>query len=206
MINKIVYFSCFISVFLSHQAIAAGNPEAGAQKTQTCSVCHGPNGNSINPIWPKLAGQHPQYTVKQLQDFKSGARTNPQMSPMATGLFDQDIEDIAAYFSEQPISESPIPASVEYRNVELGERIYRGGNVAKNLASCMACHGPGAKGNPAAMYPSLAGQHAAYTAAQLQAFKTETRNNDTNAVMRDIALKLTNEEIQAVSQYIQGLY
>ena len=206
MVNMIIYLSCIISVFFCHQAISAGDPAAGAQKTQICLVCHGPNGNSVNPIWPKLAAQHAKYTVKQLQDFKGGSRYNAQMSPRAPELSEQDIEDIAAYYAEQTISESQIPSSVEYREIEFGERIYRAGDVSKNLAACMACHGPSAKGNPAAMYPSLSGQHSAYTAAQLQAFKTESRGNDVNRVMRDIALKLTNEEIEAVSQYIQGLY
>jgi cytochrome c553 len=206
MINKIVYFSCIFSIFFSQQTVAAGDPVAGAQKTQTCSVCHGPNGNSINPDWPNLAGQHPQYIVKQLQNFKGGTRMSPQMSLIAATLSDQDMEDIASHYAEQAISESQIPATVEYRIIELGERIYRAGDASKNLAACMGCHGPGAEGNPAANYPSLTGQHAAYTAIQLQAFKTETRNNDTNSVMREIALKLSNDEIQAVSQYLQGLY
>jgi len=206
MVNKIVYLSCIILVFFCHQVIAAGDPVAGAQKTQVCSVCHGPNGNSVNPMWPKLAAQHAQYTVKQLQDFKGGSRYNPQMSPRAPELSEQDIEDIAAYYAEQTISESQIPSSVEYRDIELGERIYRAGDASKNLAACMTCHGPSAKGNPAAKYPNLSSQHSAYTAAQLQEFKTESRGNDANGVMRDIALKLTIEEIEAVSQYIQGLY
>jgi cytochrome c553 len=116
------------------------------------------------------------------------------------------MEDIAAYYAEQTVTETFIPASIEYKQVELGETIYRAGDADSKLPACMACHGPGAAGNPASMYPSLSGQHAAYTAAQLQVFKTETRNNDTNSVMRDIARKLSNEEIEAVSQYIQGLH
>jgi cytochrome c553 len=206
MVNKIVLISCIFSVFLTQQVIAAGDPVAGEQKTQTCSVCHGPNGNSINAVWPKLAGQHSSYTIKQLEDFKSGERANPQMTPMGAALTDQDREDIAAHYAEQTISESQISSSMESRDVELGERIYRAGDISKNLSACMACHGPSAKGNPAANYPSLGGQHAGYTAAQLQAFKTESRNNDTNSVMREVSIKLTNEEIEAVSQYIQGLY
>lgn len=206
MVNKIAYLSCVISVLLSPQAFAAGDPVAGEQRAQTCAVCHGPNGNSVNPAWPNLAGQHPKYIVKQLQDFKSGARNNPQMSPMAAGLSEQDMENIAAYYAEQAVAESQVPGSVEYRDVELGEKIYRAGDSSKQLASCMACHGPSAAGNPAANYPLLTGQHAPYTIAQLKAFKTEARANDANQVMRDVALKLTNEEIEAVSHYIQGLY
>ena len=204
--NKFVYISFIISMFCISNVIAQGDPDAGAQKTQTCSVCHGPNGNSINPMWPKLAGQHPLYTLKQLQNFKSGSRSNPQMTPMVAALSDQDMMDIAAYYASQSPVESQLPSSMENRDVELGEKIYRAGDTTKSIASCMACHGPTATGNPAANFPNLAGQHASYTAAQLQAFKNESRANDTNSVMIDVALKLTNEEIEAVSQYLQGLY
>jgi cytochrome c553 len=135
MVTKIVYLSCIISIFINHAVMAAGDPAAGEQKSQTCSVCHGPNGNSINAIWPKLAGQHPAYTIKQLEDFKAGeGRSNPQMSPMAAILSDQDREDIAAYYAEQTISESQIPSTMEGRDIELGERIYRAGDTGKNLA------------------------------------------------------------------------
>ena len=206
MVNKIFFIVSFGMLISFQSAWGEGDPDAGARKALACAGCHGQNGNSINPQCPKLAGQHPQYTLNQLLDFKSGERSSPQMSPMAAGLSDQDMEDIAAYYAQQTVSEGQISSSVEDRVVELGERIYRAGDVGKGLASCMACHGPAGNGNPAAGYPSLASQHSAYTAAQLQAFKTETRNNDTNAVMRDVSLKLTNDEIEAVSQYLQGLY
>jgi cytochrome c553 len=204
--KKFVYLITIISMFYTSGAIAQGNPEAGAQKVQACGFCHGPDGNSMNPIWPKLAGQHPQYIAKQLQDFKSGNRSNPQMSPMTAALSEQDMMDIAEFYASKAPSESKLPDSMEPREVELGERIYRAGDAGKKIASCMACHGPTARGNPAANYPKLAGQHAAYTAAQLQAFKTGARANDANAIMRDVALKLTNEEIEEVSAYLQGLY
>jgi cytochrome c553 len=204
--NKLAYTGCLILTLLSGPASAQGDASAGAQKVQTCSVCHGPNGNSVNPAWPKLAGQHADYIARQLLDFKSGARANPQMTPMAAPLSEQDIQDIAAYYAAQDVSGTPLAAGVELKQVELGEKIYRAGDPGAKLPACMACHGPGATGNPAAMYPLLKGQHAAYTAAQLQAFKTETRNNDANSVMRDIAGKMSNEEIDAVSNYIQGLY
>lgn len=204
--NKYIYTSCLTLILFAGQAFAAGDPVAGAQKVQMCSVCHGPNGNSMNPAWPSLAGQHADYTVKQLKDFKSGARSNAQMTPMAAPLSEVDMADIAAYYAEQQIQGSPVPASVEYKLVEIGETVYRAGNASNNVASCMACHGPGGNGNPAANYPSLYGQHAAYTAAQLQAFKNESRNNDLNGIMRDVAGRMTNEEIESVSQYLQGLY
>lgn len=205
MINKIVY-ACLVLGLYAGQAAAAGDAAAGAGKIQTCQACHGPEGNSMNPAWPKLAGQHATYTVKQLQDFKGGVRKSPQMTPIAMQLSEQDMEDIAAYYAGQELAEAAVPASVEFRDVEVGERIHRAGDAAKKLPACMACHGPVGSGNPAAVYPRLNGQHAAYTAAQLQAFKNESRDNDANAVMRNIAGKMTNGEIEAVSQYLQGLY
>jgi len=206
MISHPVYLCSLVLLLVSGQVSAAGDAETGATKVQTCAVCHGPDGNSPNAIWPSLAGQHASYTLKQLQDFKNGDRHNDQMTPMAMPLSEQDMEDIAAFYAAQHIKEAAIPASFERQHIELGERIYRAGDAKKGLAACMSCHGPGGEGNPAAGYPRLNGQHAAYTAAQLQAFKTESRHNDPNEVMRDIATRLTNEEIEAVSQYIQGLH
>jgi len=205
MLNKFAYIIGLILSLMAVHALAAGDATAGAQKIVTCTACHGPNGNSMNPVWPKLAGQHADYLLKQLHDFKSGTRSNPTMSPMTAPLSDQDMEDIAAYFSNQTRQETPVAASVEAKTIQLGETLYRAGVAKSGLPACMACHGPGAAGNPAANYPALAGQHAAYTAAQLQAFKTEARKNDANNMMRDVAGKLSNEEIEAVSQYIQGL-
>lgn len=196
----------FMTMFSAASVVsAAGDAAAGGQKVQVCAGCHGPNGNSMNPAWPKLAGQHASYLAKQLHDFKSGARANAQMAPMAAMLSDQDIENVAAYYAEQATQENPLPASTEAVTVEMGEKIYRGGKASSGLPACMACHGPGASGNPAAKYPALAAQHSAYTSAQLQAYRSEARNNDLNSMMRGIAAKLTNEEIEAVSLFIQGL-
>ncbi|NNE37175.1 MAG: cytochrome c4 [Gammaproteobacteria bacterium] len=193
-------------MFYHSATMAQGDPDAGAQKVQSCGICHGADGNSMNPMWPKLAGQHPEYTVKQLNDFKTGNRSNPQMSPMAAALSEQDMMDIAAFYGLQTPAETQVPASMNESEVELGQKVYRAGDATKNLASCMACHGPRGMGNSAAGYPMLAGQHAAYTAAQLQAFKNSSRANDANSVMRDIALKMSDQEIEAVSEYLQGLY
>jgi cytochrome c553 len=203
--NMFAYIICLIITLSAAQVSAAGDPSAGAQKVQTCSVCHGLNGNSVNPVWPKLAGQHAEYTLKQLQGFKNGGRANPQMTPMASALSDQDMQDIAAYYAGQSLQQTPVPASVDTVTIALGETIYRAGDARSGLPACMACHGPAGSGNPAALYPGLAGQHSAYTSAQLQAFKTETRNNDANSMMRNIAGRMSNEEIEAVSLYIQGL-
>lgn len=196
----------FMTMFCAASAVsAAGDAAAGEQKVQVCAGCHGPNGNSMNPAWPKLAGQHASYIAKQLHDFKSGARVNPQMAPMAAMLSDQDIENVAAYYSEQATKENPVPASTDAVTIEMGEKIYRGGKASSGMPACMACHGPAASGNPAAKYPALAGQHSAYTSAQLQAYRSESRKNDLNSMMRGIAAKLTNEEIEAVALFIQGL-
>ncbi len=206
MINNPVYLCSLLLVLVSAPSGATGDADAGAKKVQTCSVCHGPDGNSPNAIWPSLAGQHEKYTLKQLQEFKGGARHNDQMTPMVIPLSEQDMKDIAAFYAAQPIREAAVSAALENKDIELGERIYRAGNAKTGLAACMACHGPGGEGNPATVYPRLNGQHAAYTASQLQAFKTENRSNDIGGIMRSVAIKMTNEEIEAVSQYIQGLH
>jgi cytochrome c553 len=191
-----------LAIALALPAHAAGDPAAGEQKSQVCAACHGPGGQSVNPIWPHLAGQHAEYTTKQLQDFKAGKRKNEQMSPMAAPLSDQDIADLAAYFASRKAPSGTATPEL----VELGERLYRAGNPDTGLPACMACHGPNGAGNPAAQYPRVAGQHAAYAAAQLRAFKSEDRANDQNSVMRAIAARMTNKEIEAVADYMQGLH
>lgn len=182
-------------------AVAAGDAAAGQAKAAACAACHGPDGNSFNPEWPKLAGQHPDYIVKQLQDFKSGVRQNPLMSPMAAPLSDQDILDLAAFFASQKAQLGEADPNL----VAAGEKVYRGGNVASGVAACAACHSPTGAGNPAAMFPRVSGQYAAYVAKQLQDFKTGARTNDAGQMMRNIASKMTDEEIQAVASYMQGL-
>lgn len=182
-------------------AQAAGDSAAGAKKAQTCAACHGQDGNSANPVWPSLAGQHAEYTLKQLTDFKDGRRENPQMSPMATGLSDQDMQDLAAYFSGQKIK----PGMADPALVALGQTLYRAGNADTGVPACLSCHGPAGRGNPAAGYPVVGGQHAAYSQAQLQAFREGTRANDQGEIMRAIAGRLTVNEIEAVAAYMQGL-
>jgi len=182
--------------------VHAGDPAAGKEKAQTCAACHGPNGNSAVPAWPRLAGQHAKYLEKQLQDFQSGRRENVQMSPMAAPLSAEDIADLASYFAQQ----KPQIGSANPELVEAGERLYRAGNPKSGVPACMACHGPDGAGNPAANYPALSGQHADYTAATLKAYKDESRSNDANSVMRSVAARLSNAEIEALAGYIQGLH
>jgi cytochrome c553 len=183
-------------------ALAAGDGAAGKVKSATCAACHGPEGNSTNPVWPNLAGQHPGYLVKQLQEFRTGRRVDPAMSPMAAPLSDEDIADIAAFYASQKVRLSAADPS----QVRLGERLYRGGNAESGVAACMACHGPGGAGNPPARFPALSGQHPAYVVKSLQDYRSGARQNDPNGMMRNIAERLTDHEIRAVAEYVSGLH
>lgn len=182
-------------------AQAAGDPEAGKTKSATCTGCHMADGNSANPLWPKLAGQHPAYLLKQIMDFKSGARKDPTMGPMAAPLNEQDAEDLAAWFASQTQS----PGTADPDQVALGQRIYRGGNPDTGVAACTACHGPTGLGNPAADFPRISGQHAAYVEKTLKDFRAGDRANDPAKMMRGVAAKMSDKEIAAVAQFIQGL-
>lgn len=188
---------------LSSPALGEGSAEEGQAKATPCIACHGPDGNSVNPEWPNLAGQSASYIVRQLQAFKSGERQNPLMSPMATPLSDDDMEDLAAYYSQQ----RPAGLEADASKVNDGQRLYRGGDPVAGISACIACHGPNGRGMPAAGYPSLQGQHATYIAAQLRAYRSGTRTTDQpfNRMMRDVANRLTDDQIEAVAQYVQGL-
>ena len=182
-------------------AFGEGSAEAGQAKSATCVACHGVDGNSVNPEWPTIAGQHSEYLVKQLTAFKSGARQNVLMSPMAAGLSEADIDDLAAYFSSQTANGLEADAS----KVALGQRLYRGGDAENGVAACGACHGPSGHGNPTAQYPSIRGQHATYVEAQLKAYRSGTRQTDQNQMMRGVAHSMSDEQIAAVAAYVQGL-
>ncbi|MET0984932.1 MAG: cytochrome c [Steroidobacteraceae bacterium] len=182
-------------------AWAEGSAEAGQAKTAVCVACHGVDGNSANPEWPSLAGQSAPFIVKQLQAFKSDARQNPLMTPQAKMLSDQDIQDLAAYYSKQARRGGEADSS----KVALGQRIYRGGDKARGVPACLACHGPNGGGNGPAGYAAIGGQHATYLAAQLRAYKTGTRQTDPNQMMRNVASALSDEQIDAVASYVQGL-
>ncbi len=183
-------------------AYGAGNADAGKGKAAACGACHGADGNSLVPNFPKLAGQHPAYLVKQLADFKSGARSDASMAPMVAALNRQDMEDLAAFFAGQTQSGGKGDPEL----AALGERIYRGGNPDSGVAACSACHGPAGEGNPAANFPKIGGQHAAYVAKALNDFKSGARSNDLNKMMRGVASKMTAEEIKAVAEFVAGLH
>ena len=182
---------------------AAGDAEAGKTKAQVCFSCHGVNGDSVNPVWPKLAGQHAGYIAKQLADFKAGTeRSDPLMMAQVMPLSPEDMQDLAAFFAKQ----KPSPGSADEAKLTLGQQLYRGGNKATGVAACMACHGPSGAGNPAAKYPRVGGQHAPYVVKALKDFRSGTRKNDPGKMMENIAAHMTDAEIEAVASYMQGLH
>jgi len=187
----------------SGTAAAQGSAAAGQAKAAVCAACHGSDGNSINPLWPSLAGQHASYTARQIAAFKAGERDDALMASFAAPLSDQDVADIAAYFESQTAT----PRGADPALVDMGERLYRAGVADRGVPACIACHGPAGKGNALAAYPVVSGQHATYVANTLQAYAAGTRRSDgaVNQMMRDIATALTDAEIQAVASYIQGL-
>ena len=186
-------------------AFAQGDAAAGQAKSAICASCHGMDGNSTVPNWPKLAGQHEQYLVRQATLIKAGARMVPEMAGITPGLTEQDILDLAAYFSSQAI----VGGVAEEDKVALGERVYRAGNAESGVPACMACHGPAGEGNPLSGYPALAGQHSVYIAKMLKGFRAGDNWGEKDAmsqVMNGSAAELTDEEIEAVASYIQGLH
>jgi cytochrome c553 len=181
---------------------SAGSVKAGEAKSAPCAACHGPRGNSVNPMWPKLAGQHFKYIFAQLRAFKQKQRVNAIMNAQAADLTAQDMRDLAAYYAEQVTS----PGSAGKDVPQLGQQIYLGGVAARSIPACAACHGPAGLGNAAAVYPRLSYQHAEYTANQLRAYRAGERAGASAEIMRDVAARMTDEEIEAVSQYVSGLH
>ncbi len=190
-----------ITGLFSCAALAVGNPQAGQQKAQVCATCHGADGNSLIGTYPKLAGQYASYLETALKQYRQGAngpRNNPIMAMQAQNLSDQDIEDLAAYFSSQ----KPVYGDADAKLVELGRQIYRGGNLKTGVPACAACHGPDGQGNKDANYPKLAGQQSQYVIDQMAVFKQRARPGP---AMYDIADKISDEELKAVASYINGL-
>lgn len=200
ILRKLVIAGALLA--LAGSAFAAGDAKAGKAKAAVCFGCHGVNGVSTNPVWPKLAGQHAGYIAKQLGDFKAKHRNDPVMSSQAVGLSDQDMADLAAFFAKQKVS----LGGADEKLVAQGKKIYHGGIKDKKVAACMGCHGPSGSGNPAAKFPRLSGQHAAYVAKTMGDFRSGNRSNDPNKMMRDIAARMSDNDIKAVAAYIQGLH
>lgn len=206
-----IYLLLVSLVVASSTLLADGNTSRGKDKSQVCVGCHMADGNSINPEWPKIAGQIPDYVVKQLLDFKSGKRVNPIMAPILKPLSEQDFSDLAAYFATQQVNTGMGNPAL----LAEGEKLYKTGVFYTTVTACTGCHGPKGSGNPAwntnlsvpptVLAPAIGGQHATYTAKQLKAFRSGERNNDVGGVMRKIVKTLTDEQIEAVSAYIESL-
>ncbi|HMK87173.1 MAG TPA: c-type cytochrome [Steroidobacteraceae bacterium] len=190
------------SAITSHAATApVGSKESGAAKAVVCQACHGANGNSTNPEWPSLASLGADYIAEQLQNFKDGKRANPIMAPMAAPLSAQDMADLAAYFDSLP--NTGLEADPSLR--QAGEKLYRGGDKARGIPACTACHGPTGRGNEPAKFPALRGEQSVYTARQLDNYATGARPPGPGGIMPAIAKRLTAEDIRNVSSYVQGL-
>jgi len=189
------------------QGVIKGDPAKAQQVvTQVCAACHAADGNSAIPVNPSLAGQHPEYTYKQLMNFKPqggkpAERNNAIMGGMVANLSEDDMKNIAAYFASQKAKPG---VARDAKLAKQGEAIYRGGVAAKGIPACASCHAPNGAGMPA-QFPRLAGQHAEYTAGQLKTFRVGQRANDAAQMMRGIAEKMSDQEIAAVSEYIAGL-
>ena len=185
-----------------------GDAEAGKAKSATCAACHGPDGNSPVDMYPKIAGQHAPYLYKQLRQYKQGmetggkqGRNNSIMFGMVASLSDQDMKDLAAYFASQKMKSGTTPENVIAR----GEELYRGGDASRGIAACIACHGPRGAGTSLAGFPRIGFQNADYVKATLEEFRAGPRANDMTGMMRDVAKKLSDEDIRVLSQYLGGL-
>ena len=181
---------------------AAGDAEKGKSLVASCLACHGSEGVSSNPDWPNLAGQGAGYLAKQLYDFRTDKRVNALMNGMAKAIAsDEDVEHIAAYYASLPNS----TGTAEEEMVEEGALLYKGGKTSTKIAACSSCHGPTGSGIDSSKFPMLAGQHSKYLAAQLKAFRSGERANDMNQMMRDVAKRLSDTDIEKVAGYLSGL-
>lgn len=207
--KKLLIAGALVAFALSSQAadVLRGDPEAGAQKAVTCSACHGADGNSMVPSFPKLAGLGEKYLLMQMQYIRDGVRPVAAMAGQVDNMSDQDLADIAAFYNEKPRSVGKAKPEL----VALGEKVYRAGIAERNVAACMACHGPRGAGNGPAGFPAIGGQHADYLAAQLKAYRLgyespegRVTGGDT-MIMRSNAFGLSDREIEALASYISGL-
>jgi len=182
--------------------VSAGDISRGQDLSGSCAACHGADGNSSNPQWPNIAGQHENYLYEQLVNYKTGERKNALMQGQVQNLDEQDMRDLAAFYASQTME----IGSADPDLADKGEAIYRGGIADKGVAACIACHGPAGNGLEAAGFPRLGGQHATYTADQLMQYRSGERATDAGRMMRSIAERMSDDEIEAVSSYISGLH
>ncbi|MDB6164105.1 MAG: cc4 [Xanthomonadaceae bacterium] len=196
-----------------------GDPKAGATKAGACAACHGLDGNPTDPQYPRLAGMPERYVAQQLALFKSGQRTGGMaavMMPMAAPLSAQDMRDLGAHFAQQKAAagiadDTPIPTgpNAGKKYFEVGQKLFRGGDPERGIPACMACHGPTGAGNPGPAYPHVAGQQSAYVVRRLQEYRAgTTTRTDPHLfnIMANVAKPLTDDEIQALASYLQGLH
>jgi len=186
---------------VSNSALAAGNVQAGATKAVVCQACHGANGNSNNPEWPSLAGIGADYIAEQLKNFKESKRNNPVMMPNAMSLSPDDMADLGAYFDS--LTNTGLEADPSYW--QAGQKLYQGGDTARGIPACMACHGPTGHGNEPAKFPALRGQQSVYLAKQLNDYASGVRTTGPNGIMETIAKRLSPDDIRNLSSYLQGL-
>ena len=202
MIKNLLLCLVTLYIYTASNIYAANDPIAGKNKSLICSACHGTAGISVNQQWPNLAGQHASYLIKELRDFKQGdLRSAPTMSPMTANLSEQDMADIAEYYSKQLPNNGKTPNEYLIR----GEELYRKGDSNKHITACIACHGPDGHGNAEAGFPNLSGQQPLYTIQQLKAFKSGLRHNDMSSIMHNISDHMNNEDMTAVAYYLLGI-
>jgi len=206
MKTSAMIFSLMLGLSAS-AALADGDAAAGESKTAVCAACHGADGNSMVPTFPKLAGQNEKYLYDQLVKIRDGGRPIPTMIGQLDAMSDQDLENIAAFYASQPATGGQADPDL----VALGQQIYRGGISSRNIPACTACHAPRGQGNAPAGYPRLAGQHAEYTALQLQMYRkgyddeTGRSTDGDTKIMRTVAFQLSDKEIEALASYLAGL-
>jgi cytochrome c553 len=203
--KQLLQFAIGLSLLVSLPALAIGDADAGQAKAAVCAACHSVDGNSVVPNWPKLAGQHADYLQRQLALIKGGDRNVPEMAGIVISLTEQDMADIAVYYSSQTTSAGLTDEALR----QSGQLLYRSGNADTDIPACTSCHGPAGEGNPLSGYPQLAGQHTVYTEKMLTGFRAGTTwgTDDSNSkIMTDVSKRLTDAEIKAVASYIQGLH
>jgi len=200
----------FVSSAFAAEAPPVGNAEAGATKAAVCAACHGATGNSVNPEWPNLAAQHHEYIYEQLTLLKGVVRVAPLMNPMAVALSPQDMADLAAYFEKQ----APTGLEADPALWQAGEKLYRGGDAKRGIPACSGCHGPNGRGNGPAGWPQIRAQQPAYVASQLKNYSTKVRYAVVAGqpappakaeMMYDIASRLGEDDVKALTAYLQGL-
>ncbi len=201
-LNLLVTAALLLALNPTSAVAENGDASRGQTKAAVCGACHGADGNSINSMWPSLAGQHVPYLVQRLKNYKENSSKYPVMGAQASGLSEQDMHDLAAYFSTLTVK----PGAADPEKVTLGSELYRLGNDDDEIASCAACHGPRGHGNPAANMPSIAGQRSDYVVAQLKAFANGNRSGGLNNMMSAVSKNMSEKQMTAVAAYLEGLH